>query len=117
MEKEMNDILFIDEELPYDTCVLNEDRFIPSLAYTEYMGHWQQEMRPNGVKKRWKRHHFTDRPLIILFSNDTDDTRKKLERELGREEFIYLLERVKAGDSIDEALKKMKIGYEVGEFY
>ena len=111
----MADILFIDEELPYDTCVLNEDRFIPFHAYTEYLRNWQQEIA-NGIKK-WKRHTFTDRPLYILFANNTDDTRKKLDRELGREEFIYFLERVKAGDSIDEVLKKMNVGYEVGEFY
>lgn len=113
----MEDILFIDEELPYDTCILNEDNFNPFLAYTEYVGHWQQEMRPNNVKKRWKRFHFTKRPLIILFSNNKDYTRKKLERELGREDFVRLLELFKAGNSIDDALKKMKVGYEVGEFY
>jgi len=113
----MDDILFIDEELPYDTCILNEDNFNPFLAYTEYVGHWQQEMRPGKVKRWWKRRNFTNRPLIILFANDTDNTRKKLDRELGREDFICLLELFKAGNTIDEALKKMKVGYEVGEFY
>lgn len=111
----MADIIFIEEELPYDTCLFNEDRFHTFHSYTEYLRYWRQEIS-NGVKK-WKRHNFTDRPLYILFSNDTDDTRKKLDRELGREEFLYFLERVKAGDSIEEVLEKMKIGYEVGEFY
>ena len=111
----VEDILFIDEELPHDLCIYNEDRFKPFLAYTQYIGHWQQEVRNKG-QRHWGR-YFTEKDLRIVFTNDSDDSRKMLNRELGREEFLYLLERVKAGNSIDEALKKMNVTYEVGDFY
>ncbi len=111
----MVDILFIDEELPHDLCIYNEDGFKPFLAYTQYIGHYQQEVRNKG-QRYWGR-HFTDKELRIVFTNDSDDSRKMLERELCREEFLYLLERFRAGDTIEEVLRKLKVEYEVGDFY
>ena len=111
----VQDILFIDEELPHDLCIFNEDRFIPFHARTQYIGHYQQEVRNKG-QRYWGR-YFTDKELRIIFTNDSDNSRKMLNRELCREEFLYLLERIKGGDTIDEALKKLKVSYEVGEFY
>lgn len=111
----VQDILFIDEELPYDLCIFNEDRFIPFHAHTQYVGHWNQEM---GARKRryWGR-KFSDREVRLVFINNSNDSRKMLNKQLGREEFMYLLELINEGDSVLEALKRMKIGYEVGEFY
>lgn len=111
----VQDILFIDEELPYNLCIFNEDRFDPFHARTQYVGHWNQEM---GARKRryWGR-KFSDREVRLVFINNSNDSRKMLNKQLGREEFLYLLELIKAGDSVLEALEKMKITYEVGEFY
>ena len=111
----VQDILFIDEEFPHDLCIFNEDRFIPFHAHTQYIGHWQQEMR--AKKQRYWGRYFTDREVRLVFINDTDDSRKMLNKELGREEFLHFLELIKAGDNVEEALEKMKITYEVGEFY
>jgi len=111
----VEDILFVDEESPYDLCIFNEDKFDPFHAYTQYIGHCKQEVR-NGGQRFWSR-YFTDKELRIVFINSYDDSRKMLERELCREEFLYLIERVKAGDTIEESLKKLKVSYEVGDFY
>ena len=111
----VEDILFIEDNLPHDLCIFNEDRFNTFHAYTQYLGHWKQEHRYRG-QRYWGR-YFTDKDLRIVFTNDSDDTRKMLDRELGRREFLYLIERVKTGDSICKILKKLRVGYTVGDFY
>jgi len=115
MVDEVKDILFIEEELPHDLCIYNEDRFDPFHAYTQYIGHYQQEVRNRG-QRHWSR-YFTDKELRIVFTNEKDYSRKMLNRELCREEFLYLLERVKAGNTIEEVLKKLEVAYEIGDFY
>jgi hypothetical protein len=109
------DILFIEEELPHELCIFNEDKFDPFHAYTNYIGYVQQEVRNKGLRY-WSR-YFTDKELRIVFVNDKDNSRKMLNRELCREEFMYLLELFKAGLTFEEVFKKLNVTYEVGEFY
>jgi hypothetical protein len=71
-----------------------------------------------GARKRryWGR-KFSDREVRLVFINNSNDSRKMLNKQLGREDFLHFLELIKSGDSVLEALEKMKITYEVGEFY